>query len=143
MPDVRVTAQQRTDVAMRANGRCEYCRTSSHFSTSPYAVEHIIPRAKGGSTTLDNLAFSCAGCNGYKYLRTEWEDPLTRNIVSLFHPRQQKWSLHFSWSKDSLRLIGLTSIGRATIVALKLNRPELINLRRALYAINEHPPQIN
>ena len=36
---------------------------------------------------------------------------------------------------------GCTAIGRATIEALHLNRPELLNLRRALSAIGGHPPQ--
>lgn len=39
-------------------------------------------------------------------------------------------------------MIGLTPTGRATIVALQLNRPELINLRGVLYAIGERPPAI-
>jgi hypothetical protein len=31
-------------------------------------------------------------------------------------------------------------MGRATVLALQLNRLELVNLRRALAAIGEHPP---
>jgi hypothetical protein len=37
-------------------------------------------------------------------------------------------------------MAGLTSIGRATIEALQLNRQNLVNLRRMLYAMGEHPP---
>ncbi len=143
MSDVRVTVQQRAQIIAKANGRCEYCQTPSLFSTAPYAVEHIIPRAKEGLTTVDNLALSCAGCNGHKYTRIEWEDPLTKNVVRLFHPRQDDWHKHFIWSENSLRIVGLTAIGRATIAALKLNRSELINLRYALHAIGKHPPKIH
>lgn len=37
-------------------------------------------------------------------------------------------------------IIGISSIGRATVEALKLNRPGLMNLRRVLYTLGEHPP---
>ncbi len=40
-------------------------------------------------------------------------------------------------------IIGLTPIGRATVVTLQLNRSALINLRRVLYAVGEHPPNLN
>jgi len=36
--------------------------------------------------------------------------------------------------------VGLTPIGRATILALHLNRPALLNLRSLLLAFGEHPP---
>lgn len=36
--------------------------------------------------------------------------------------------------------VGLTPTGRATVEALRLNRPGLITVRRALYAAGEHPP---
>ena len=143
MSNIRVTAQQRAQVIARANGRCEYCQAPTSFSATPYAIEHIIPRAKGGATTVDNLALSCSGCNGYKYTRTEWEDPVTKNRVQLFHPRQDNWHKHFMWNENSFRIVGLTSVGRSTIAALKLNRIELVNLRYALHAIGKHPPKID
>ncbi len=37
---------------------------------------------------------------------------------------------------------GRTATGRATITTLQLNRRELLNLRRALHAIGEHPPAV-
>jgi hypothetical protein len=48
---------------------------------------------------------------------------------------------HFTWSNDFTIVIGLSATGRATIAALQLNRPGLVNLRRALYTIKEHPPR--
>jgi hypothetical protein len=65
--------------------------------------------------------------------------PQTGGMVRLFDPRRQRWSRHFVWSQDFLRLIGRSATGRATVVALQLNRPEIINLRLALRAIGEHP----
>lgn len=37
-------------------------------------------------------------------------------------------------------MLGRTPIGRATVEALHLNRPELVNLRRLLRDVGEHPP---
>ncbi|MEK7787389.1 MAG: HNH endonuclease [Chloroflexota bacterium] len=42
----------------------------AQFATQSFTVEHIKPRAAGGETTLDNLAWACFGCNGHKQART-------------------------------------------------------------------------
>ena len=89
---------------------------------------------------LRNLALSCQGCNSYKHDKVTGRDPVTEQMVPLFHPRRHKWRDHFAWSDDCTRIHGLTPIGRATVITLKMNRTELINLRRALVAILKHPP---
>jgi len=140
MPESRVTAQQKKTVAERARGRCEYCASQARFAVQPFSVEHIIPKSQGGQTTLGNLALACQGCNNYKYTKTEGRDPVSGESVPLYHPRQQQWRDHFAWNDDFTLVIGLTPIGRATIEALQLNRDGLVNLRRILYAMGEHPP---
>lgn len=127
-------------ITKRANGRCEYCQSQEAFATERFLIEHIQPRAAGGETVTDNLALACQGCNGHKATKTNAVDSDTETIVPLFNPRQHFWQEHFNWGKDNLHITGLTAIGRATIVSLRLNRPSLVNLRRALLAINEHPP---
>ncbi|MEM8806039.1 MAG: hypothetical protein AAGF01_08435 [Cyanobacteria bacterium P01_G01_bin.38] len=67
-------------------------------------------------------------------------DPVTQAMVALYHPRQQIWTEQFAWNEDYSKILGLTSIGRATVEKLKLNRPGLVNLRRILYDLGEHPP---
>jgi 5-methylcytosine-specific restriction endonuclease McrA len=104
-------------------------------------VEHIYPRSAGGETQLDNLALACAGCNGHKYNKTQAFDPITNELVALFHPRQQQWAEHFTWNKDCTVIIGLTPTGRATVEVLRLNRPALQNLREVLYPVGKHPPE--
>jgi hypothetical protein len=64
---------------------------------------------------------------------------VTDQLVELFHPRQQRWQAHFSWDEQFERVIGLTATGRATVEALQLNRPEVLNLRRLLCAAGKHP----
>jgi hypothetical protein len=141
MPDRRVTTKQRQRVAERASNRCEYCQTPNSFSVKSFEVEHITPRVKGGRTILANLAFACPGCNSFKHMKTTGRDPISREIVQLYNPRQDKWREHFAWSDDVLQVVGLTAVGRATIVTLHLNRPGLMNLRYALFAVSKHPPQ--
>lgn len=140
MASERASVRQRRVVAERAAGRCEYCRSPSDLSSSPFAVEHIVPRSKKGKTRLNNLALCCQGCNGHKYNKTEALDPATGVKVRLFNPRKHSWIDHFAWSDDATLVVGLTPTGRATVGALRLNRPALIRLRRILKARNEHPP---
>ena len=93
------------------------------------------------SNALTNLAYSCQGCNGRKYISITAIDPATGDIVSLYHPRQHQWSDHFVWNEDYTRIIGLTPIGRATVDKLHLNRTGLVNLRHILTAVGAHPPE--
>ncbi|HYE75592.1 MAG TPA: HNH endonuclease signature motif containing protein [Blastocatellia bacterium] len=127
-------------VRTRAKGVCEYCRSQEYFSPQPFSIEHIKPRALGGQSIAENLAFSCQGCNGHKYIKEQAIDPLTGNTVLLYNPRTQQWRAHFAWNANATLIVGLTPIGRATVEVLRLNRPELINLRSVLYAAQKHPP---
>jgi hypothetical protein len=127
-------------VEERARGCCEYCRSQLRFAMQPFSAEHIEPHSRAGETTLDNLALSCQGCNNHKYTRTQAVDPITGGLVALYHPRRQRWADHVAWSSDFTLIVGLTPTGRATVEALRLNRPGLVNLRRVLYAAGEHPP---
>ena len=127
-----------TDRALR---QCEYCRCLVGFSSDPFAVEHIIPEARGGATETANLALSCLGCNGFKGAFLTGGDPVTERDVPLFHPRRQKWVAHFAWSQDTTEILGISATGRATVVRLRLNRPGLVNLRAALRNFGVHPPE--
>lgn len=130
----------RRTIILRARNCCEYCQSLAAFSSGPFSVEHISPRFRGGRDTLSNLAWSCMGCNLRKATAIEAQDPVTGDVVPLFHPRQHHWTEHFAWSDDFLRVEGLTPTGRATVERLFLNRPEVINLRWALTGYGLHPP---
>lgn len=105
-----------------------------------FSIEHIHPYERGGAHDLDNFAFSCQGYNNHKYTKTEGRDPEDGTLVGLFHPRQDRWTDHFAWSESFTIIVGLTPTGRATVEALRLNRPGLVNLRRLLVDAGEHPP---
>ncbi len=136
----RVGARERRAVIARAHGRCEYCRCPAAFATQSFSVEHVIPFSRGGRTVWQNLALACPGCNGHKYDKSAAPDPLGSTLAALYHPRKQSWQDHFRWSDGFTRVVGLTATGRATVDALRLNRPGVVNMRRALLAIGEHPP---
>jgi 5-methylcytosine-specific restriction endonuclease McrA len=141
MPNEIVPPRLKAAVTRRAGGLCEYCRSRSSHSPGPFVADHIIPKVRGGETTLSNLALACSGCNGRKHAKVKAPDPLTGKSVRLFNPRRQRWSDHFAWSENDTLIIGLTATGRATVEALQVNRLELINLREAFRILKLHPPE--
>ncbi len=140
MREARLPSEVRRHVINRAHGCCEYCWSQARYATHAFSVEHILARARGGTSTLENLALACQGCNNHKYDKTEAPDPASGQRVPLYHPRRDRWDEHFTWSDDFTLILGLTPTGRATVAALLLNREGVLNLRRLLYARGEHPP---
>lgn len=136
----RTPPAMRRRVYQRSRGCCEYCYSQLDYSPDPFNAEHIIPVSRGGETHFENLATSCAGCNGHKQHHTMAYDAVTDATVPLYHPRQDRWEDHFRWSDGVERIIGLTPTGRATIALLALNRQNVINQRRLLMIVNLHPP---
>ncbi len=105
-------------------------------------VDHIIPESDGGRTIPENLCLACFSCNVYKGAKLTWQDPLTQESVSLFHPRQQDWNEHFCGDKNKTKIIGLSPCGRATLVALKMNNPTVVNARSRWVSAGWHPPKL-
>lgn len=115
----RVAPALAAQVRIRGAGRCEYCRAPQLGQT--LHIDHIVPRFLGGPSTSENLCLACSHCNIAKGSRTSGLDPRTRKVVRLFNPRADSWEGHFRWSNDWSRLIGKTSVGRATVVCLDVN----------------------
>lgn len=136
-----ISQEIRQQVVERARHCCEHCQSQLTYSADSFSVEHIVPRSKGGSDNLFNLALACQRCNNAKFVATEATDPLTGQVAPLFHPRNDEWASHFRWSHDLLRLQGISPTGRATIERLRLNREGVVNLRRVLRDAGEHPIQ--
>ncbi|MEO0986742.1 MAG: HNH endonuclease [Cyanobacteria bacterium J06639_14] len=140
MSDAKLSPVLKATVAERAHRCREYCRAQERYSPDSFSIEHIIPVSKGGSSELSNLALACQGCNNRKYTSIRARDPVTQKMFPLYHPRQQNWIKQFAWNQDYSEILGLTAIGRATVAKLSLNRLGLVNLRRILYNLGEHPP---
>ena len=120
--------------------RCKYCLTSQEITGAGFTLDHIEPKSKGGTDEAENLCTCCVDCNQIKSNRTEFVDPITLKICSIFHPNKQEWEQHFKWNAAGTHMIGVTAIGRATIDALKLNRPQLVHARGFWVAAGWHPP---
>jgi hypothetical protein len=135
----KYSPNERSFVSLRASGCCEYCMMPCDFSPDTFTLEHIISLFEGGNNDLINLAFSCGGCNNNKRQKIKAIDPITGEMVNLFHPRNDIWSNHFQWLENFTIVEGITPQGRATVELLKLNRKGVVNLRKALVAFGVFP----
>lgn len=129
-------------IRQQANNRCGYCLSLQKYVLGLLEIEHIVPKAKGGSDDEHNLWLACRLCNGYKGRQTEAKDPETEQIVPLFNPRKQIWSEHFQWSQEGTQILGKTPCGRATVMALKLNNLIATTVRQQWILAGWHPPKI-
>ncbi|NJL46071.1 MAG: HNH endonuclease [Leptolyngbyaceae cyanobacterium SM2_3_12] len=132
----------RQQVIAEAKSCCEYCQTQQKLTGMPLVIDHILPLALGGNSSLNNLAASCYRCNQFKGAKISSLDPLTNQSVHLFHPRHQSWPEHFVWANEGLKIIGMTSTGRATVEILKLNNAYVVESRRIWVSENWHPPEL-
>lgn len=130
-----------------AKNRCGYCLSPQVLVMARLEIEHIIPRSHFAENdpTADaetNLWLACPICNGHKSDKIMAADPETGDTVALFNPRLQNWWDHFRWSDNGLRIIGLTAIGRATVVALYLSDdPDALRVRANWVFVGWHPPR--
>jgi hypothetical protein len=141
MPREYLPVELERQVRADAQNRCGYCLSPQHLVMARLEIEHIIPLSRGGTSDPSNLWLSCPLCNRAKGDRIQAPDPATGDLVPLFHPRWQRWSDHFRWSDDGLRIMGLTPIGRATVALLHLaDDPDAIIVRAYWVAAGWHPP---
>jgi hypothetical protein len=126
-------------VAERAGHRCEYCRAPEAIFNLPFEVEHIIPASRNGSDDTSNRALACRACNLYKSNQVDGYDEVVGNGARLYHPRQDDWHAHFSVDQIAGIILGLTSIGRATIAVLQMNRPNQLAARRRWALLGLYP----
>ncbi|MBI3245851.1 MAG: HNH endonuclease [Deltaproteobacteria bacterium] len=136
----KISATLQQQVRQRALFLCEYCHASEQWQYVRFTVDHVVPLALGGDQSLDNLALACFHCNRRKADSLVALDPHSLEQTPLFSPRQHRWSDHFAWSADGLRILGLTATGRATVAALALNRERIIGIRAADQIAGRHPP---
>ena len=132
-----MNASVRELVRHRAAGRCEYCGIPQRHVAYPFQIEHIIARQHRGPDDPSNLALACERCNAYKGPNLSAIDPDTGNIVPLFHPRLNQW--HSNFALREALVIGLSSVGRATVELLRMNAPRRVELRVELGSLAEPP----
>jgi hypothetical protein len=133
-----IPAALRDEVVLRAGSRCEYCGLSQAGQEAAFHVDHVVPRIAGGPTELNNLALACVSCSLRKWARRSAPDPETGEDAPLFSPRGQVWGDHFRW--EGAVAVPLTPTGRATVVALAMNRPLAVAIRLEEAGRGRHPP---
>jgi hypothetical protein len=94
---------------------------------------------QGGLDQLFNYALACVNCNLLKSQHIEHKDPETDVITRLFNPRTDEWKQHFRFSRDTLKIIGKTPIGRATERLLQLNSAKQLQARRFWVELGIYP----
>lgn len=134
----KIAERLKRKIRQQAKNRCGYCLLPQTLNPSLLEIEHLLPTAKGGTDTEENLWLSCRLCNGYKGVQTEAVDPKTNQSVLLFNPRAQDWNEHFEWNDE--KIAGKTACGRATIQALKLNNEIILPVRKKWIVAGWFPP---
>jgi hypothetical protein len=127
------------EVALRAGHRCEYCHTPEAVFNFAFEVEHITPVCRGGDDANVNLALSCRVCNLRKSTHITGVDPESAEEVRLFDPRRDVWDEHFQIDADSGRVLGLTQIGRASVVRLEMNSAVQLKARHQWIRLGLYP----
>jgi hypothetical protein len=133
-----ISSTLRNLVIRRADNRCEYCKLSQMGQEATFHIDHVIPVTANGPTEAENLALACVSCSLHKSAKQVVKDPLTAKAVKIFNPRQQLWENHFRW--EEVQIVGLTDQGRATIAALRMNRPVILAIREEESILGRHPP---
>jgi 5-methylcytosine-specific restriction endonuclease McrA len=70
-PRKRRVRFSRSNVFLRDGFRCQYC--GERKGAGELNLDHVVPRAKGGPTTWENIVASCYPCNERKGGRTPEE----------------------------------------------------------------------
>jgi hypothetical protein len=131
-------------VAARADHHCEYCMAPEAISPDRFEVEHILPRALGGSDEMPNLALACSPCNRRKSQATNAVDPTSEDlaVAPRFNPRRDVWRVHFNFAftVTGIRIVGLTPVGRATVERLGMNDAHVVRARSVWAIVGLFPP---
>lgn len=118
---------------------CAYCKSRESLTVVTFEVEHIIPQSLNGLTEFENLCLACPTCNRFKSNRLVGIAENGKE-ARLFHPQQDRWLEHFDWSVNGTMIVGLSEIGTATINLLRMNRPQLVEVRSLWVLVGRHPP---
>lgn len=75
----------RDNLFERDHYRCQYC--GDHFPDHKLNMDHVIPRAKGGRTSWENIVTSCLPCNSRKANRL----PHQASMHLMKKPERPRW----------------------------------------------------
>lgn len=120
----------REQIRQRARDCCEYCQMPQACTQLPHEVDHVRAVKHNGPTSLENLCWSCALCNGFKGSDIASYVPETDELTRLFNPRIDDWNSHFAWNNGML--VPKSPMAAATISLLRINSDRRVSHRRLL-----------
>ena len=82
----------RYNIFARDKSTCQYC--GHRFSRSELNLDHVVPRAQGGTSTWENVVCSCHECNRRKGGKTPGE----ARMRLITQPRKPAWTPPISLS---------------------------------------------
>lgn len=85
VPSANVKLNRRNLFARDHNG-CQYC--GKRYPTSELSLDHVVPRAQGGSNSWENIVCACVRCNVKKGGRT----PAQARMTLVARPRRPRRS---------------------------------------------------
>ena len=108
---ISMNVWRRTRVAEAQNWKCCWCgckTTLDKDKRNSVTVEHVVPRAEGGTNSLENLALACYACNNNRGItsiedfiagKTEVnDDGYTRNDRKII--KRADWASTQDWSTN-------------------------------------------
>lgn len=134
-----VSQELRRLVAERADYLCEYCLIAEIDRSSRHQIDHIVNEKHGGSTTEENLCYSCIFCNLQKGTDLGSINWFNGELVRFFNPRRDFWGEHFHLNEAAIQPI--TDIGQVTVRIFDFNNYERIIERQALMEVNRYPSE--
>ncbi|TDE11958.1 HNH endonuclease [Dyadobacter psychrotolerans] len=131
-----VTEFMRKQVAEAAGFQCEYCLIHEKDAYFGCEIDHVVSIKHGGSSVLQNLAYSCMICNLYKGsdLGSITE---TGKLIRFYNPRIDNWNEHFLIQGNAI--IPVNEIGKVTARIFRFNEIERRMERDALQEIGLYP----
>jgi hypothetical protein len=128
----------RYQVSIRAGNLCEYCLIDIADTFFGGEVDHIVSVKHGGTTEVDNLAYTCQPCNrnkGSDLGSIYWP---SGQLVRFFNPRADHWADHFVLHGAFIH--PLTAIGEVTARILDFNSEERLQERHGLIEAGRYSP---
>lgn len=99
-------------IAIRAGGRCEYCRVLEYLSHYEFHLEHIIGQQHGGTSLPENLAYVCSWPAAGQSGRQSGSSSRTRanSAVNTFQSCSKDTALTMQIQNPSLNLHGSLAV---------------------------------
>jgi len=102
-----VGKSKRFEVFKRDKFTCQYCGRSAPDVV--LEVDHIVPRAEGGSDDILNLVTSCASCNRSKGARLLSDDTVVakkRRQLEELQERREQLEMMIDWQRSLMDIDG-------------------------------------